>query len=1096
MTSASPSAAVGQYQLGSGGAPALEAVAPRRIPPSALAARLIDALPQAAEPVLFVAATERRADEVAHALAALADDREVLVLPPWDNLPYDRAPPSRESMGRRMAVLARLTDQTERAWILVTSPEALVQRTPAPHDAGIRREIARGDDLDRDALAAFFQQAGYIADDRVDEAGEVAILGAVIDIFPADAARPVRVSLDAEGRIDQIRRYDPVSQRTDDELERVVIFAAAEPLQIALAASNNMTEAEGPTDSPGVAALTDYLPSRLTVFAEPGAAGNIDVFRGQIADAFETRLQFTEGSRPWSEDRIYAPREQTADLLAKAIGLDLDDIAPAPRFAASKSPGQALKRFLAERREAGYRTVVTGLPHELKVVGRTLKRVGVHPVERLEAWANRDRLKADACALLVADIESGFVADADRLVMLTCADILGGRLAQRVDQVPDAFGETELRLGDVVIHEDHGLGVLTALERVQAGEAERDVLRLEYHGGASILAPIEDFGRIWRYGSEAAAVTLDRLNTPAWRMRRAEVSREIDAAAEALAALAEARARQTTDPVAPSSAVMARFAAGFAFPESADQAGAIAAVLSDLAAGRPMNRLVCGDVGFGKTEVALRAAAAVAATGRQVMVVAPTTILARQHFEGFRRRMAAIDVQVGHLSGATDAGEAARIRAGLADGSIRIVIGTQALASEEVVFSDLALVVIDEEHRFGARLKSDLASRAPHLLSLSATPIPRTLQGALVGLQDVSIIASPPARRRPVRTFITSFDPASVRLALMREHGRGGQSFFVAPRIEDLGPLTEQLAELVPELRLVVAHGKLKPSDLEEAMARFAGGDGDVLLATSLIENGLDIPRANTMLTWRPDRFGLAQLHQLRGRVGRGRRQGFAYLLSDPDAPLSGTTLARLQTLEALDRLGAGFALSARDLDLRGAGDLIGEEQAGHMRLIGAALYQDVMARALRAAKGERAPEAPRLSLGATGHIPSEFVPDPTVRINLYNRLARLTEAADVDALQDEIEDRFGPLPEAVVTLFDACRVSALAAAAGVTEVTTGPRATAFRFADDRRGALQAWVAGSAGMRWSTDRLIVDVANDRPHDPAFLEALLCELAAA
>ncbi len=511
-----------------------------------------------------------------------------------------------------------------------------------------------------------------------------------------------------------------------------------------------------------------------------------------------------------------------------------------------------------------------------------------------------------------------------------------------------------------------------------------------------------------------------------------------------------------------------------------------------------MNRLVCGDVGFGKTEVALRAAAAVALTGRQVLLAAPTTVLARQHYETFRRRFEGTGVTVAHLSRLVGTAEAAAVRAGLAEGAVQIVIGTQTLADPGLEFADLALAVIDEEHRFGARLKADLAARAPHLLSMSATPIPRTLQGALVGIQDVSIIASPPARRRPIRTFLTDFDAGSVRTVLLREAARGGQSFVVAPRIEDLTPLAAQLGELAPELQVVIAHGKLSVDDMDAVMTGFAEGRGDILLATNIIENGLDVPRANTLLVWRPDRFGLAQLHQLRGRVGRGRRQGFAYLLADPQAPIADATRTRLQTLEALDRLGAGFAISARDLDLRGGGDIVGDEQAGHIRLIGASLYQRVLGRALRVARSEADgdPVRPRLSLPDGGGLPMDYIPDATVRINLYARLAQLTSAEAIDALEEEIEDRFGPLPDAALALLAAARLVALAVAAGVTEVTSGPRATAFGFAPRQAGRLSACLPANDGRRWSGDRLIIEANDGAPHDQAFLESVLAEVAAA
>ncbi|KQS54469.1 hypothetical protein ASG17_11350 [Brevundimonas sp. Leaf363] len=1048
-----------------------------------------------------MASSERRADEIASALGALSDpdQDEVLVLPPWDCLPYDRARPSRESMGRRMAVLAALGEPSPRRRLLVACPEALMQRTPPARAVAARFDLEVGARIDRGALEAFALRTGYVVDERIDEPGEIAVLGAVIDVFPPAEATPFRIGMSDDDTVTDIKRFDPVSQRTEADVAAIRLTPASELV---------LKQAEDVDALPDAAEhrLAQHYRSLSSAFdfegkarilTDDGLSERIARFADQVNEAYRTRVSFDGGERPLEPGRLYLTAQEMGERLAQAIPLDVAGVRPAPSFAAERSPAKAVKAFIQDRRDAGHAVVITGLAHEQRIVSRMLKRSGVEAPVHVDRWAEVGATPSSLVSL-EADLDAGFDDRQAKVTVIAPSDITGGRIARRRETTTDAFGETEIRVGDVVIHEDHGLGVLQALERIEADGVERDVLRLEYHGGATILAPIEEFGRIWRYGSEPSAVTLDRLNTQGWQKRRAEVSAQIDAAAAALVAAAKERDAKVASAIIPPAAAYARFSAGFPFPESVDQSAAINDVLNDLAAGKPMNRLVCGDVGFGKTEVALRAAAAVALSGRQVLISAPTTVLARQHFEVFRRRFEGTGVGVGHLSRAVDRAETAAVKAGLADGSIRIVVGTQALASDDLDFADLALAIIDEEHRFGAAMKTQIAARAPHLLLLSATPIPRTLQGAMVGIQDVSIIASPPARRRPIRTFLAPFDPGSMRLALMREKARDGQSFVVAPRIEDLQPLAQQLASLTPELKVVIAHGKLPADEMDRVMTGFAGGDGDVLLATNIIENGLDVPMANTMLIWRPDRFGLAQLHQLRGRVGRGRRQGFTYLLSDPEAPLAENTQARLHTLEALDRLGSGFAISARDLDLRGGGDLVGDEQAGHIRLIGSALYQRVLARALRLARGEPAIDAapPKLSLGAAGYVPTDYVPDATVRVNLYARLAQLTAVADIDALYDEIEDRFGPMPEPTQDLLATRRLSALAVAAGVSELVSGPKATAVSFHAARRASIAADLPAAPGRRWSADRLIVDAANDAPHDRAYLESLLGELAAA
>jgi len=1094
---------IGELSLVDGPIPTDIADAPRKAPAAAVAARLMDEVADRPGDLIFLATNERRADEIASALGALgsAAGPDILVLPPWDCLPYDRAAPSRESMGRRMAVFAALKDRTagHKRWV-VTSPEAAMQRTP-PHDVvGDALHLRVGDALDRAALKAFARNWGYVTDDRIDEPGEIAVMGEVVDVYPPAAAGPFRISVSEDDVILSIKAFDAVSQRSGEEVPSLRLDPASERLSV---------EDEDPDTASlehrlserydALSSLFEFLPS-ATLLHEAGVESRIARIDHQITEAFEARRAFgdLDGLRPLPPKSLYlTPEEMTANL-SRSETLSVHGVTPAPKFAREKASGPALRAFIKDQRAADRRVVLVGMPHELRVVSRLLKRTGVEAARTIETWAEALKAAPGALTALTADLDQGFVDDRHALVVITPSDVTGGRIARATAAATNPFGETELRAGDVVIHEDHGLGVLQALETIEADGVERDVLRLEYHGGATVLAPVEAFARIWRYGSEAGAVTLDRLNTQGWIKRRAEVSARIDETAAVMVEQARARAAVSTPAIAPPRAAYEKFAAGFPFPESADQMTAIEAVVADLASGKPMNRLVCGDVGFGKTEVALRAAAAVALSGRQVMIVAPTTVLARQHHSLFKRRFEEAGVAVGQLSRMTDGAEARKVKAGLADGSLRVVVGTQALASESLSFADLGLVVIDEEHRFGAKMKADLSARAPHVLGLTATPIPRTLQGAMVGIQDVSVIASPPARRRPIRTFLTDFDAGSVRIALMREASRGGQSFVVAPRIEDLGSLQQQLSKLVPELKVVVAHGELSPDDMDAVMTGFAAGDGDVLLATNIIENGLDVPRANTMLVWRPDRFGLAQLHQLRGRVGRGRRQGYAYLLSDPQAPLSENTLSRLQTLEALDRLGSGFAISARDLDLRGGGDLVGDEQAGHIRLIGASLYQRVLGRALKIARGEPAPDPapPKLNLASGGCLPLDYVPDPTTRINLYARLARLTAVEDIDAFHEEVEDRFGPLPEGASALLSAARLTALALAAGVTEITSGPRATAFTVSPPVAKALAETLALTPERRWSKDRLIVDADEAIPHDPAFVEAVLTELAAA
>ncbi|MFL5266557.1 MAG: DEAD/DEAH box helicase [Stellaceae bacterium] len=495
-----------------------------------------------------------------------------------------------------------------------------------------------------------------------------------------------------------------------------------------------------------------------------------------------------------------------------------------------------------------------------------------------------------------------------------------------------------------------------------------------------------------------------------------------------------------------------------------------------------MDRLVCGDVGYGKTEIALRGAAAAVFAGKQVAVVAPTTVLVGQHLQTFRSRFAGFGVRIEALSRLSTPTQARSVRKGLANGEVRIVIGTHAVAGKQVRFHDLGLLVVDEEQRFGVKQKERLRALGSriHVLTLTATPIPRTMQAAMVGLQQVSVIATPPARRQPIRTFLLPFDPVTAREALMREQRRGGQSFVVCPRVEDIPPMKERLNEIAPELQVLTAHAKMPAAELDDVMVRFADGEGDVLLSTNIIENGLDIPRANTMLIWRADRFGIAQLHRLRGRVGRGRVRGVCYLLADPAAKLAPATERRLRTLEALDRLGAGFAISARDLDLRGAGDLIGEEQAGHIKLVGVELYQDLLQRALAVAHGEGPPEdwTPELNFGLRAGIPASYVAEDEIRLNLYARLMQARSGREIEDFAAEIEDRFGPIPELTSNLLALARLARSCRSLDIAKIDAGPHAIALTFR--RRGAEVGFEECDERLAWRGERLVLRQSTDHP----------------
>ncbi|QQV78981.1 DEAD/DEAH box helicase [Sphingomonas aliaeris] len=979
--------------------------------------------------VLAIVSDEQRAERIAIALRRAAPQAQVVHCPSSDALPGDTAPASPSNIGRRVAALraARIAaGSSERPpFAFVTTAEAAASAFPAPVEFDRAPPVMRtGDTLDVADLSATLEEIGYVVDDRVDEPGEVAIRGNVVDLYPADATMPVRIEFGA-GKIVAIRAYDPVSQLSCGELDEVELGRAAEP-----AIGENWTT------------LFDHLP-KAVIAIDPDAAHRRDRFL-----ALSRNARRGAGTVPV----VDADSWKTALADRTVIDLASDGETPTPRFVEKASPRRAAAQFAKKALAAVDRLVLLGAERDLRFLAPKLaKAVGIDPVHA-ESWRDILDRPAGSLMLLAMPVDRGWQSPG--LAVIAANDLLGSRALD--DHQPDTAIDPlagllgDIRIDDVVVHEDFGVAVVAGIEPMTVGSAASDdmgdAIVLEHAGGGRRLISVDDADRIWRYGADADAVALDKLDGSSWEKRRSEVHAVIAESARALIEVAAERDSRTADVLEPNVEQYEQFAAGFGYVETPDQARAIAAVRADLASGKPMERLVVGDVGYGKTEVALRAAAIAALAGKQVVIAAPTTVLVRQHLEQFSRRFEKTGLNVAALSRLSTPAERKAVKAGLADGSIAVVVGTGAVAGKGVVYHDLGLVVIDEEQRFGAADKARLRDVNPdgHVLTLTATPIPRTLQTAMIGLQQLSVIATPPARRQPIRTSVGSFDDAVVRTALLREKGRGGQSFVVVSRIEDMEPMAKRLAKLVPPLTIRSAHGKMPALEIDEAMVAFAGGDGDVLLATNIIEAGLDVPRANTMIVWRADRFGLSQLHQLRGRVGRGGRRGQIMLLTDPDTAIADATLKRLRTLEALDRLGAGFAISARDLDMRGAGDLLGDAQAGHMKLIGVDLYQHLLKSALQEARGETVDRwTPLLRVGVAGRLPEDWIPEADVRVSLYGRLSRLTTLQELDRFEAELEDRFGALPDEVGDLLALARLRINARLARIARIDAGPSAIA-----------------------------------------------------
>ncbi len=1031
--------------------------------PVALAAVRLLPFTAKGEALIYVASGDHRAEGVAHLLAELAPGAIVAFLPAWDCLPYDRASPSPDILGQTMAALRRLGAPAAGASggiVLVTTPEAAVQRLPPAEAAAQALRLGTGDAVEPASLRATLERFGYRHADRVDDHGEFAVRGEVVDLFPPGPA-PYRLTLDA-GRVAAIHPFDPATQRSSGAVERLTVgpvstivgAEGAEPVPRASGLEHRL-----PEHYPALRTVFDLLPGAKLIL-EPAAAARLDDVLAQAAahhrDATAAGAPRGAGApAPLPPDALYVPPDEWhAAAAARLLPLPGDEPAGSvPRFHAEPAARRRFAAFVAARAEAGHRVVLAGavardLAALVKALGREAPRAG--------GWGEVAAAPPGAVLALRLGAEHGFIDEETAVTLVCAADLLGHgpHGAHRADHhhhhavpVPWHAGDGEFSLGDAVIHMEHGVGTLRALETIASEAAgARDTVRLDYAKGADLLAPVEALDRLWRYGAAGDAIRPDRLDDDTWAKRRQRIAGEIAETARALVDLARLRAETEAAVLEAPAADYRGFVARFPHPPTPDQAQAIAAVTADLASGRPMDRLVVGDVGFGKTEVALRAAAVAVLAGKQVALVAPTTVLVRQHVQTLAKRFAALGIAVAQLSRLTPPAEARAVKAGLADGSVRVVVGTHAVAGADVRFRDLGLLMVDEEQRFGTAEKRRLRELGAglHVLTLTATPIPRTLQSALVGLQDLSVIATPPARRRPIRTLVAPHDMGTARAALLRERARGGQSFVVVPRIERLERVAEALAEALPELTVLSAHGRMAPDEVDAAMVAFAEGHGDVLVATSIIESGLDVPRANTMVVMGADLFGLSQLHQLRGRVGRGRLQGLCYLMTEEGQDVGEPAMARLRSLAAFDRLGSGMALSGRDLDLRGAGDLVGDEQAGHLRLIGLGLYQHLLGLAIREAKGEAVEDwSPEIRIDRAGSLPADYIPEPELRLNLYARLARVSEVHEAEAIAEELADRFGPPPAEVRDLVGRVRLRALCRALGVERVDAGPKAIA-----------------------------------------------------
>jgi transcription-repair coupling factor (superfamily II helicase) len=1059
---------------------------------------------------LFVARDASRAAAFVEASTFFASETEIIEFPAWDCLPYDRSGPSAGVAAERMAVLTRLARGVGSAKpaLLVTTVGALLQRVP-PKSAvtGAAYGAAAGAVVQTAEIERYFAVNGYRRASTVSERGEFAIRGGVIDVFPPTGGEPVRLDFFGD-TLESIRSFDPETQRSTRQLTRVDLLPVSETLldaeTVSRFRSGYLSAFGAPGDDPLFAAVTeggrragmehwlplfydhldtvfDYVPADALIGVDHLAEEARQERLAAIADAFEARDQADRKAhyRPLPPQALYLSEAEWARSLRERtlrrfsafrsdVSGDVVDMGAkiGRNFAAERAQDsvnlfQATADHARELAKAGKRVIFASWSEgSSDRLGAMLADHGLTGVAFAPYWQAAKAANPKMPQRAVLPLETGFeTAD---LAVISETDILGDRLARprRRRRAANFLAEaTALSAGDLVVHIDHGIGRYDGLKTLEVMDAPHDCLEIHYAGESKLYLPVENIDLLTRYGAESEGVQLDRLGGAAWQSRKSKVRARLRDMAEGLIAIAAARALQTSEPTQTPHGLFEEFCARFPYEETEDQLNAIADVLGDLAAGRPMDRLICGDVGFGKTEVALRAAFVMAMSGRQVALVCPTTLLARQHFSTFQARFQGWPVRVRRLSRLVPAAEAAETRAGLAKGEVEIVIGTHAVLSKQVSFKDLGLVIVDEEQHFGVKHKEALkALRAEvHVLTLTATPIPRTLQMALSGIRELSIIATPPVDRLAVRTYVTPWDPVTIREALLREKYRGGQTYYVAPRISDLADLETFLREQAPEVKYVVGHGQMAPTQLEDVMSAFYEGRYDVLLSTTIVESGLDVPTANTLIVHRADRFGLSQLYQLRGRVGRAKARAYAYLTTPFEQSITAGAERRLQVLQSLDNLGAGFQLASHDLDIRGGGNLLGDQQSGHIREIGVELYQQMLEDAVNDMKSENLKDpalsdrgwSPQINTGAAVLIPEAYVPDLNVRLALYRRLSEAEQSEDREALAAELIDRFGPLPAEADQLLKVVAIKGLCREANVAKIDVGPKGAVVAFRGD-----------------------------------------------
>ena len=1062
--------------------------------------------------LLYVVSDGVELQRCADILEYLAPKLEILRFPAWDTVPYDRVSPNVNVISQRIDTLAALAlkPTSSKLRVIITSVGALMQKLPpAKIFLNSSREVKAGGKLNFNDFLHYAAVNGYNRVEQVIEPGEYAVRGDIIDIFPVGSEEPLRIDL-FDDEVERIRTFDAMNQRTTGEIKsytfkvmsevvldantiknfrgkyREAFGAAFQEDEIYEAISNGKKYIGMENWLPffyeeSLPSLFDYLPAAQLIIGK-NVEDAVQSKAESIADYYQARLEALKLKtaadidiyRPVKPELLYLTAAELTSLISKKQAVKLTPMSlpdtdtvinagvlPSRNFSNAKNitAGQVyedVRDYLVENKKLR-RIIACYTSGSRDRVFSLLSEYGATDLTFAENW-DETLSKPHKTTLVLMPLPHGFKGEG--WCVISEQDILGERQNRRTKKVTakDFIADvSSLSVGELVVHVEHGIGRFMGLENINAGGAPHDCLKIIYANDDKLFVPVENIDVISRYGIEDENIQLDVLGGAAWQAKKARVKAKIRDIAAKLINIAAERHLRKADCFVPPHGMYDDFCSRFPYNETDDQLNAISDVMADLNAAIPMDRLVCGDVGFGKTEVALRAAFAVAASGAQVALIVPTTLLARQHYINFKRRMEGFPIRVKMLSRLVTPKEAAETKKGLEDGSVEIVIGTHALLSKDIKFCNLGLLIIDEEQHFGVahkeklkQLKSDV-----HVLTLTATPIPRTLQLSLTGVKQLSIIATPPVDRLAARTFVMPFDKVMIKEAIYREKFRGGQIFFVCPRVSDIFNIENELRALVPDIKILVAHGQMPVKHLEDVMNDFADGKADMLLSTTIIESGIDMPSVNTMIVYRSDMFGLAQLYQLKGRVGRGKVRGYAYFTIPAKRQLKPIAERRLSILQALDTLGAGFSLASHDMDIRGSGNILGEEQSGHIKEVGIALYQHMLEEEIMRLRSgvvadEQTPQvqdwAPQITTGIPIMIPETYVRDLGVRLGLYKRIGEISDDGGIADMREELIDRFGPIPSEVDNLLKTVEIKLLCRIANIKKIDAGAKGILIAF--------------------------------------------------